>query len=148
MPPSPSQTASPLSLILFNFLNRTIWRAYQMQHLPLSELPPLADSDHSKHLTRIAFPHIDPYYDLRSVSMPHGVIPHPSQPHRSILRAVIFIFQKEIIIISFLLLLNTAMTLVSPYGLKRLLEFMGDGGEGETIKPFVWIALVRSPDLF
>lgn len=48
--PNPEQTASVFSLLLYNFLNPLISKAAPMVHLPYDELPPLADSDHSKVL--------------------------------------------------------------------------------------------------
>lgn len=132
MPPTPQQTASPLSLLLFGFLDATVWKAYRVPHLPLADLPPLADSDHGKNLVRTAFPILDPYLD--GFARPH---------RRSIFWAVLYVFKKEVGIIILLLLANNLATLLSPYGLKKLLEYMGNGGEGATVKPWVWIASVR-----
>lgn len=151
MPPSPVQTASPLSLLLFSFLDATVWKAYWVPHLPLAQLPPLADSDHSKHLVRAAFPHLDPYHGLDSVPASKDDVAQPpkrSLRHRSVLWAVILVFRKEVLIILLLLFLNTVATLLSPYGLKKLLDYLDNGGEGQTVKPWVWIASVRPLMLF
>lgn len=145
MPPSPAQTASPLSLLLFSFLDATVWKAYGVPHLPLAQLPPLADSDHSKHLARVAFPHLDPYHGLGSPASNDGAAQPPKRllRRRSIVWAVILVFRKEVVIILLLLFLNTVATLLSPYGLKKLLEYMDNRGDGQTVKPWVWIASVR-----
>ncbi|KAF9469423.1 P-loop containing nucleoside triphosphate hydrolase protein [Collybia nuda] len=140
MLPNPEQTASPLSLLLFGFLDATVWKAYKVPHLPLADLPPLADSDHSKNLIRAAFPHLDPYLD-DNPDTKNGIA-RPSRKksrHRSFFWAVMFVFRNEIAIITLILLSYTAATLLSPYGLKKLLEYMGNNGEGATVKPWVWI---------
>ncbi|KAG5644695.1 hypothetical protein DXG03_007918 [Asterophora parasitica] len=134
MPPNPEQTASWLSLLLFGFLDATIWKAYRAPHLPLSDLPPLADSDHSKNLVRAAFPHLDPHSEeSKNTSKAHR------RPRRHIFLAVATVFKREIIVVTLLLLLNNAATLLSPYGLKQLLEYLGNRNSA-TVKPWVWIA--------
>ena len=54
--PNKNQTASVLSLVLFNWLNETVWKASRVSHLPLDELPVLADSYKTKNLVKEAFP--------------------------------------------------------------------------------------------
>jgi hypothetical protein len=54
--PNPEQTASPLSLLLFSFLDPVILLAYKLPHLPYDLLPPLADSDSSEWLKKRGFP--------------------------------------------------------------------------------------------
>ncbi|KAF8068784.1 P-loop containing nucleoside triphosphate hydrolase protein [Lyophyllum atratum] len=136
LPPNPVQTASPLSLSLFSFLDGTVWKAYQVPHLPLSELPPLADSDHSKNLVRDAFPYLDPYAEGDAGTK------HNSTRKKSsgIVFAVLGVFRREFIVATLLLLLNNVVTLFSPYGLKRLLEHIESEGRGATVKPWVWVA--------
>ena len=54
--PNKNQTASILSLVLFNWLNETVWKASQVPHLPLDDLPVLADNYKTKNLVKEAFP--------------------------------------------------------------------------------------------
>ncbi|KAF8956143.1 P-loop containing nucleoside triphosphate hydrolase protein [Flammula alnicola] len=139
IPANPSQTASWASLLLFGFLDSIVWKAYKMPNLPLTDLPPLADSDHSKYLVRAAFPHLDPHAEHDVVTKSRRSA-KPKKPPRHIFFALAQVFRKDIITVTFLLLLNNAATLLSPYGLKKLLEYLGNGGEGATVKPWVWIA--------
>lgn len=53
--PNPEQTTSLLSLAFYNFLDPVIFKAYRTPHLPVSELPPLADYDHGKNLVKRSF---------------------------------------------------------------------------------------------
>ncbi|KAF9469452.1 P-loop containing nucleoside triphosphate hydrolase protein [Collybia nuda] len=141
MTPNPEQTASPLSLILFSFLDATVWKAYRVSHLPLAELPPLADSDHSKNLVRTAFPHLDPYPEDNSETKSSILqLYRRNVRYRSFFWAVMSVFWKETIVIVLLLLSNNIATLLSPYSLKKLLEYMGNGSEGAVVRPWVWIA--------
>ena len=52
---NPEQTASILSVAVYTFLDAIIWKAYKVPHLPLEELPPLADYDYAKNLVKRAF---------------------------------------------------------------------------------------------
>jgi len=54
--PNPEQTASLFSLMVYNFLNPIISLAYGIPHLSHDQLPPLADYDYAKNLSKIALP--------------------------------------------------------------------------------------------
>jgi hypothetical protein len=54
--PSPEQTASICSLVLYNFLDPLILLATMMPHLSYELLPPLADYNDAKNLKSEAFP--------------------------------------------------------------------------------------------
>ncbi|KNZ71686.1 ATP-binding cassette transporter abc4 [Termitomyces sp. J132] len=137
MPPNPEQTVPLLSLALFSFLDPIVWKAYKAPRTSLSDLPPLADSDHAKHLIHAAFPHLDPLAE-RTASKKGVRVPSP--PRRPIFLAIATVFRKEIVLMGILLLCNITSTLTNPYGLKRLLEYLETKGEGATVKPWVWIA--------
>lgn len=53
--PNPEQTTPLLSLAFYNFLDPVVFKAYRTPHLPISELPPLADYDHGKNLVKRGF---------------------------------------------------------------------------------------------
>ncbi|KAG6815518.1 hypothetical protein H0H93_009606, partial [Arthromyces matolae] len=130
---NPEQTASPLSLLLFSFLDHTVWKASKLPKLPISELPPLANSDRTNHLVELAFPHLDPLSKSKSNPQSHA-------KKRSIFFAIATTFYKEIILMAILLSFQTLSTLTTPYGLKRLLEYLEMKGEGASVKPWVWIS--------
>ncbi|KAH0581470.1 hypothetical protein H2248_012549 [Termitomyces sp. 'cryptogamus'] len=138
MPPAPSQTASWLSLTLFGYLDPTVWLAYKVPHLPLTDLPPLADSDHAKNLVRAAFPYLDPFSEV-NVGEGTGTTPRIEKKARSIFRAILIVFSKDVLSVTLLLLAYNGASLLSPYGLKKLLEYL-ENREGATVKPWVWIA--------
>ncbi|KAF7976802.1 hypothetical protein HWV62_5660 [Athelia sp. TMB] len=54
--PSPEQTASPLGLVLWTFLDPVVALANRVSRLEVDQLPPLADTDEAKNLTKRAFP--------------------------------------------------------------------------------------------
>lgn len=141
MPPNPAQTASWFSLLLFGYLDSIVWRAYKKPNLPLSDLPPLADSDHCKNLARAAFPHLDPHAEHDYLNKSRRPTRQKRPPGR-IFFALLRVFRKDVITVTILLLLNNVATLLSPYGLKKLLEYLGNNGEGATVKPWAWIASV------
>ena len=53
--PSKEQTSSLFSLVTFSWLNETVSKASHVEHLPLNEFPPLADSNATKNLTERSF---------------------------------------------------------------------------------------------
>ena len=53
--PSPEQTASLFSLATYSFLDGLVWKASKLSHLPVKELPPLADYAHTAKLVE-SFP--------------------------------------------------------------------------------------------
>ncbi|KAF7353349.1 ATP-binding cassette transporter [Mycena sanguinolenta] len=72
--PSSEQTASPLSLILFSFLDPVIWNASRQAHLSLDELPPLADSDEAGNLKVRSFKNIDTFSGASGRHIFFGII--------------------------------------------------------------------------
>ena len=58
--PNPEQTASLISLLLYNFLDPIIWATYRAPKLEYDQLPPLADYDHASHLRERGFDKLDP----------------------------------------------------------------------------------------
>ncbi|KAJ7246793.1 hypothetical protein B0H12DRAFT_753891 [Mycena haematopus] len=123
LPPSPEQTASPLSLLLFSFLDSVILDAYRLPHLPFDMLPPLADSDTSAHLKERSFKNIDTFSGASGSHIFFGIITT---------------FRNEYATIIVMLLIYVVCAFASPIGINRVLAYL----EGETasdIRPIVWI---------
>lgn len=146
MPVNPGQTASPLSRIFYNYLDPIVWHACHVTHMPLSDLPPLSDSDHSKFLVQRAFPHLDP---LASQIQPKAkstdrieLEERKTRSHFHTVLALLVVFRKEFGSVVLLILANNAALLFSPYGLRHLLMYLESGGEGAIVRPWVWIASV------
>ena len=64
--PNPEQDAPLISLILFQFLDPLIFKAYKVKHLPYDELPPLADYDYVQLLKEKQFKVVIPLFWLLS----------------------------------------------------------------------------------
>ena len=54
--PSPEQTASLLSLLLYSWLDKTVSDACRTEHLKVEQLPPLADDNKAEILVKEGFP--------------------------------------------------------------------------------------------
>lgn len=156
MTPNPEQVASSLSRIFYIYLDPVVWRAYHVNHMPLSDLPPLADTDHSKYLVQRAFPHLDPLAspnDTKAINAKDRVhregnaVPKPKarkpRSHFHTVIALLVVFRKEFGSVVFLILANNAALLFSPYGLRHLLMYLESGGKDAIVRPWVWIASVR-----
>ncbi|RPD81341.1 multidrug resistance-associated ABC transporter [Lentinus tigrinus ALCF2SS1-7] len=121
---NPEQTASILSIAVYTFLDGIIWKAYKVPHLPLEELPPLADYDYAKNLVKRAFRHLDPFQVNKK---------------RHIFWGLMTVFIKEYIVLALCLILRTVATFASPVGIYQLLQYLESDGEGAFVRPWVWI---------
>ena len=54
--PNPEQTCSVFALVFYTYLDPVIMLSYHVPHLRFDQLPPLSDSDYSRHITKRAFP--------------------------------------------------------------------------------------------
>lgn len=54
--PNPEQTASIASFLFYTFLDKTIWKAYNLLHLSYDELPSLCDYDDAAALKKRGYP--------------------------------------------------------------------------------------------
>ncbi|KAJ7759560.1 P-loop containing nucleoside triphosphate hydrolase protein, partial [Mycena metata] len=122
--PNPEQTASPLSLVLYSFLDPVIALAYKLPHLPYDLLPPLADSDASENLKKRSFPNIDTFSGASSHHIFFGIIKT---------------FRNEYATIILMLLVYVVCTFASPIGINRVLAYLENGPDDSAIRPFVWI---------
>ncbi|TFY57504.1 hypothetical protein EVJ58_g6979 [Rhodofomes roseus] len=125
--PHPEQTASLLSLIVYGWIDPTVWKAYRQPQMKLEDLPPLADYDRTKNLVQRGFPHLDPFQTTK---------------RRHFFWGLMRVFGKEYTVLGLMLALRSVANLASPIGVNRLLNYIEQGGEGMTVRPWVWIFLL------
>ncbi|RPD55478.1 P-loop containing nucleoside triphosphate hydrolase protein [Lentinus tigrinus ALCF2SS1-6] len=125
--PNPEQTASFLSFNTYTFISPTVWRAYNMRHLPFDMLPSLPDYDHLKNIVGRSFPYLDP---LRSKSRRHVGL------------KLIGVFWVELLTLASMSITAVIAQFAAPISINNLLTYLENGGEGETVKPWFWIALL------
>ncbi|KAF7972222.1 hypothetical protein HWV62_18618 [Athelia sp. TMB] len=141
--PSSEQTASPLGLALWTFLDPIILLANRVSHLAFDQLPPLADSDEARNLAKKAFPILDPFATKKKRHIFWGFL--------SVYR---YLYMEQCIWI----ILQAFAQMASPIGISGLLaqvpfmkctmhtdlmplihRYMQSEGEGSTVRPWVWI---------
>ncbi|EMD41584.1 hypothetical protein CERSUDRAFT_110134 [Gelatoporia subvermispora B] len=123
--PSPEQTASLISLMVYFWLDPLIWKAYKTPHLKLEELPPNADYDLIKSLIKKSYPRLDPFQVKTDRHMFWGLLR---------------VFARECVILIVMIIIKVLMALASPIGIRQLLAYMETGGQGAVVYPWVWIA--------
>ncbi|KAH9829694.1 uncharacterized protein C8Q71DRAFT_789576 [Rhodofomes roseus] len=123
--PSPEQTASLLSLLLYSWLDGTIVDAYHAEHLKLDQLPPLADYDDAQFLAEHNFLELSPF--------------QVKNKERHIFWGFVHIFRLDLIVMAHLLIFNTFFQFANPLSIKNLLSYIEDGGEGALVRPWVWV---------
>ncbi|KIJ48474.1 hypothetical protein M422DRAFT_247819 [Sphaerobolus stellatus SS14] len=129
--PSPQQIASPLSILLFSWLDGLVWRATQVEHLPMEELPALPDSSQASILSRSAFSNIDPFVG-------DTVLP---TKRRYIFWGLLRTYRTDYILIAISMVLQTVAALTSPLALNKLLKYL-ENGENAEVRPWVWVILL------
>ncbi|KIJ23038.1 hypothetical protein M422DRAFT_105687, partial [Sphaerobolus stellatus SS14] len=129
--PSPQQTASPLSILLFSWLDGLVWRATRVEHLPMEELPTLPDSSHASILARSAFSNIDPFVE--------GTV-HPTK-RRHIFWGLLRTYRTDYLLITISMVFQTVAALTSPLALNYLLKYLENGEDAE-VRPWVWVILL------
>ncbi|KAG1716785.1 hypothetical protein ID866_383 [Astraeus odoratus] len=125
--PHPEQTASWFSFSLYIWLDPIVYAAQRVSHLSHEKLPPLADYDHSRNLRRLNFSHLDSFTNKKK---------------RHLFFGLVRVFRTECIILTFLVVLRVLSTLAAPVGINKLLLYIETGGEGATIRPWVWIVYI------
>ncbi|KAF9645156.1 hypothetical protein BDM02DRAFT_3189933 [Thelephora ganbajun] len=124
---NPEQTASWFSFVFSFFLDEVIFKAARVPRLPAEDFPPLADYDWAPHLVKKSFPYLDPLSGTFKKHMFFGLMK---------------VFRREYITMCFLLALKTASTFLSPIAINGLLTYLGEGGKGAIVRPWVWIFLL------
>ncbi|KAH7101421.1 ATP-binding cassette transporter [Auriculariales sp. MPI-PUGE-AT-0066] len=125
--PAPEQTASPLSFMLFSFLDPLVWAGYRSAHLAYDRLPPLADYDRAGWLKKRSFPQLDPFMATKQ---------------RHVMWGLLRVFWWEFTTLGFSISLRVAVSFLAPLGVNRLLVYIETGGQGATVRPWVWVACV------
>ncbi|CAE6479744.1 unnamed protein product [Rhizoctonia solani] len=125
--PNPEQTASVISLVLYNFLDPIVWAAYRSPKLEYEQLPPLADYDRASHLRDRGFDKLDPVRRSKQ---------------RHLFWGLMEVFWKEYCIMAVLITVKALMEFAGPVGIKYLLEYLQKTQKGEEpgfIRPWFWI---------
>ncbi|KAJ7290142.1 P-loop containing nucleoside triphosphate hydrolase protein [Mycena rebaudengoi] len=131
--PSPEQTASICSLVLYNFLDPLILLATMMPHLSYELLPPLADYNDAKNLKSEAFPRLDVFSGSR---------------RRHIFFNLMLVFRFEYAEMVVLSIVQVATNFSSPVAIYQLLHYVETKGDGAIIRPWLWIvALFVGPTI-
>ncbi|TFK30740.1 ATP-binding cassette transporter [Coprinopsis marcescibilis] len=122
--PNAEQTASLFSLVVYSFLDPVISLARTIPTLSSDLLPPLADYDRAKYLRSKAFPHLDAF---------------ASGNKRHLFFSLMRVFRTEYMILAAMITVQVIASFASPLGIKNLLYYLENNGDGATIKPWFWI---------
>jgi hypothetical protein len=123
--PNAEQTCSWFSLLMYTFLDGTIYEAYKLPSLPRDRLPPLADYDRAKTLVARSYPQLDTFSGAKK---------------RHLFWGLMAVFRREYIVLTFLMIIRTVSGFMSPLGIRYLLGYLESGGEGAIVRPWVWVS--------
>ncbi|VDB97890.1 unnamed protein product [Peniophora sp. CBMAI 1063] len=125
--PNPEQTCSLLSLLTYSFLDKPIFAVYNNPLLASETLPEIADYDRTVHLVDRSFKYMDVF---------------SGAPRQHMFFALMRVFRAEYVILSLLMIMRACTYLLAPVGINRLLAYLETGGEGVTVRPWVWCLLM------
>ncbi|KZT60640.1 P-loop containing nucleoside triphosphate hydrolase protein [Calocera cornea HHB12733] len=128
---SPEQTASILSFLFYSFLDPIVFAAWRAPSLPYDKLPPLSDTDWAVNLRKRAMDKLDP---LRRREL--------GKKDRHVFFGLADVFKWDFVRMAFFLVLQVIVGFMGPIGINRLLTYMQQGGEGATVRPWVWIGFI------
>ncbi|KAJ7646982.1 P-loop containing nucleoside triphosphate hydrolase protein [Roridomyces roridus] len=120
--PNPEQTASILSLVLYFFLDKIVFLAYRIPHLKLDQLPPLADYDYAQYLKTTSFRYLDAFAGKK----------------RHVFFGIIWVYRWRILVMALMCTIMALAPFLSPIGLNRLLSYLENPDEEQTVKPWFW----------
>ncbi|KAE9407796.1 hypothetical protein BT96DRAFT_986429 [Gymnopus androsaceus JB14] len=151
--PNPEQLASPLSLLLFAFLEHVVWKAYRVDHLPATELPHLADSDRVGWLKKKWFPSLERYSSAYASASSGPQKDTKHKPSRKMPYTLVWIFRWTWLNMAVAMLSLAAGNLGSPLAINRLLFYLetnfSSSSDTETspssdadIRPWFWVIIL------
>ena len=124
--PNPEQDAPLISLVLFQFLDPLIFKAYKVKHLPYDELPPLADYGYVQFLKEKRFEVIISFLTfIKPIGLNNEsqhLDPFSGAPKRHIFFNLLRAFRKEWLIAAIFILVMIVGEFGAPIGLNRLLK--------------------------
>ncbi|KAJ7676645.1 P-loop containing nucleoside triphosphate hydrolase protein [Mycena polygramma] len=125
---NPEQTASLSSFALYFFMDQIIFLAHRESRLQEDELYPLCDTDASNYLKNRSFKYLDRFSGKKS--------------KRHIFFGLMRVFQRDVAVLTILLILRPFTTMAGPFAMNRLLQYIETQDHGATVRPWVWIALI------
>ncbi|EKM83611.1 hypothetical protein AGABI1DRAFT_66408 [Agaricus bisporus var. burnettii JB137-S8] len=123
MEPNPEQTASPLSMITYSFLDPIVFLACRVPYLARDQLPVLADYDYAHNLKLKSFKYLDVFAKAKESHIGWGFLR---------------VFRFEYTLMGILVGLLGLTTFISPFAINRLLSYL-EGDKVTTVRPWVWI---------
>lgn len=112
-------------MMLYLWLDPTVYKAYKVPHLPLEQLPPLADYDSSSHLVKRTFKHLDPF---------------KTKSRRHLFFGLMTVFRKEYMVLALMLAIQNVTSFAGPLAIKNLLRYLETDGVGASVRPWLWIS--------
>ncbi|KAH9922615.1 uncharacterized protein B0H18DRAFT_1120791 [Fomitopsis serialis] len=126
--PPAEQTASILSLLLYNYLSPTVKLASHVEHLTIDMLPALADYDDAQNLMIRSMNEIDPF--------------RVKAKGRHLMWGLLRVFRMEWIVMAIVISFDTTLEFISPLALRYILMYIETDGVGITVRPWFWIVML------
>ncbi|KAH8104855.1 hypothetical protein BXZ70DRAFT_1049038 [Cristinia sonorae] len=123
---NPEQTASIISWITYTYLDPLIYKANQVDHLPVEQLPAVPEYDEAKYMVTRGLATLQPYIAKK----------------RHLAFGFMDVFRYEYIGMIFTTLLMVSTSFATPIGVNMLLRDLETGGEDAPVRPWFWILAI------
>ncbi|EEB90393.1 hypothetical protein MPER_11408, partial [Moniliophthora perniciosa FA553] len=125
--PHPEQTVSPFNLMCFFFVDNIISLASRISHVPVDQMPPLADYDAAEHLRKKSSSNVSAFGG--------------SQEHH-IFWSVLRLVRRDYAHMIIMIVVHTFGKFAVPLSVNQLLRYLENGRQGTFMRPWFWIAMI------
>lgn len=108
-------------MMLFSFLDITVYHAWKHPHLPYNLLPALCDYDRGAHLREIGF---------------KKILPQPGVKTRHLAFRLLSLYKNEFLFMAFCMTTRTILGFLSPIAVNQLLVYVEQKGKGAVVRPW------------
>ncbi|KAH9851387.1 multidrug resistance-associated ABC transporter [Lenzites betulinus] len=121
------QAAGWLSQRTFSWLDGTVVQAHRVDHIPLDELPPLADADSTSTLVKDSLKYLDPLQTGKKTHVIWGFL----RTYRS-----------DILLSTIVVATSSVFSLSWPVATQGLLSYLEEGHAPSIVRPWAWMLLL------
>ncbi|KAL0572670.1 hypothetical protein V5O48_009294 [Marasmius crinis-equi] len=132
--PHAEQTAAPLSMLFFFFVEPLVFGASRVAHLAADQLPPLADYDAAEYLREKISKHVSSFNP-----------PDPSSSGRKkhhIFWSLLKLVRSDYFMMATSASVSSLARFLVPVAVNQLLKFLEEHGEPGPIRPWFWIIML------
>ncbi|EIW62518.1 multidrug resistance-associated ABC transporter [Trametes versicolor FP-101664 SS1] len=125
--PNKEQKAGWYSRRMFSWLNETVAKAHRVEHIPLEDLPTLANSDRTRNLVEKSLKYLDPLETRKDTHIFWGFLK---------------LYRVEYLLGASLVAVSSIALLAYPIATQGVLSYLEKGHAQSVVRPWAWVMLM------